>query len=135
MSLGHTVMQMKLNMNKYIQWFPVWDTRPGKANPYFTDCGYFLLSSHRPSNADLAMQWTSSFTNTNTQIHKHTNTQIQNPQTKQYRPCHFQSTLKRCNEENHQSSCSFHVTNSAKSDRYTVINFNFQHHIMWHDQK
>ena len=35
---------------------PVRDRLGNAANPYFTDCGNFLLSSHKPSNADLAIQ-------------------------------------------------------------------------------
>ena len=41
-------------LNASINWFPKLDRSGGKFSRYFTDCGFVLLGSHRPSNADLA---------------------------------------------------------------------------------
>ena len=41
-------------LNANINWFPKLDRSGGKFSRYFTDCGFVLLGSHRPSNADLA---------------------------------------------------------------------------------
>ena len=42
-------------LNANINWFPKLDRSGGKLSRYFTDCGFVLLGSHRPSNADLAI--------------------------------------------------------------------------------
>ena len=44
----------EIGLNEILVCFQVRDRLGSAVNSYFTDCGIFLLSNHRPSNADLA---------------------------------------------------------------------------------